>query len=306
MTRCLDEATLQSYFDGELSPHLMESATSHLASCVTCAAAARELSEETALLTSALAAEFEVTVPTQALRERIDAAVLGERVANAGRTEKAGLFASVASVFSFNSQRTLGYASLVVVLAFGTIIGIVKYRQSAVPPETTNKTENIAVVPSGSNNPGSNNSATVKVTTDPNQSVVPDSPAVAPVAKASSRPSTPRVIPVQTNHTVNLLPGERSYIQAIARLDSTIKQNKSAMRPSLQVEYERNLAVVDRAIAATRNAARAAAQPLINSVSFDAGSLSRVGRDRRMATMRSGTDRVMHISCSLTPALDAR
>src|SRR4030095_4073218 len=66
----------------------------------------------------------------------------------------------------------------------------------------------------------------------------------------------PRVIPVSANHTVKLIPGERSYLQAIARLDSTIKENKRAMRPSLQIEYERNLAVVDRAIAATRNAAK--------------------------------------------------
>ncbi|HET9527226.1 MAG TPA: hypothetical protein VFO99_13725, partial [Pyrinomonadaceae bacterium] len=90
MTRCLDEATLQSYFDGELSLQLMERASSHLASCVICAAAARELAEETALLTSALAVEFETTVPTHALRERIDAAVLGVRVANAERAAKSG------------------------------------------------------------------------------------------------------------------------------------------------------------------------------------------------------------------------
>ena len=250
MTRCLDEGTLQSYFDGELSPRLMESATAHLASCVTCAAAARELAEETALLTSALAAEFEVSVPTQALRERIDAAVFGERVANAGRSEKAGLFASLSSVFSFNSQRTLGYASLAVVLAFGTIMGIVKYRQSELPPQTTNGTGNVAVVPSGSNSPE------VNVTSAQPQSVVPDSLPAATAVKAPSRTSTPRVIPVKANHTVKLLPGERSYLQAIARLDSTIKENKTAMRPSLQVEYERNLAVVDRAIAATRNAAK--------------------------------------------------
>ena len=61
---------------------------------------------------------------------------------------------------------------------------------------------------------------------------------------------------ITANHTVKLLPGERSYLQAIAKLDTTIKSNKTAMRPSLQVEYERNLAVVDRAIAATRNAAK--------------------------------------------------
>ena len=55
---------------------------------------------------------------------------------------------------------------------------------------------------------------------------------------------------------MKLLPGERSYLQAIARLDSTIKSNQKDMRPALQVEYQRNLAVVDRAIAATRSAAK--------------------------------------------------
>src|SRR5215207_4705997 len=88
MTRCLDEAKLQSYFDGELSIELMESATSHLAACVTCAAAARELEQEAALLTAALSPEFEASVPTELLRQRIDAAVLGERIAVAQSTEK--------------------------------------------------------------------------------------------------------------------------------------------------------------------------------------------------------------------------
>src|SRR5690349_16670462 len=248
MTRCLDEATLQSYFDGELSAQLMERASSHLAGCVTCAAAARELAEETALLTSALEAEFEVNIPTQALRERIDAAVLGVRVANAERAEKAGFFASFANVFSFNSQRNLGYASLVVVLAFAAVIGVVKYRQ----PQTTNNTDkNVAVAPSED----LNKSKTVEVANNRNQSVVADRRPVPQQVKYSPRPATAKSVPVDSNR-VKLLPGERSYLQAIARLDSTIKSNKTAMRPSLQVEYERNLAVVDRAIAATRNAAK--------------------------------------------------
>lgn len=247
MTRCLDEATLQCYFDGELSPKLMESATAHLASCATCAASARELAEETALLASALEAEFEVNVPTAALRERIDAAVLNERVANAGRVEKAGLFASLASVFSFNSQRTLGYASLVVVLAFAAIYGIVKFRE----PQTTDFHASAPTLANSPSTPG--NSSRVEVASAGPQSVAP-APVVATPVKYSPRPSVTKV-----NHAkapVELLPGERSYLQAIARLDSTIKQNKDTMRPSLQVEYERNLAVVDRAIAATRNAAK--------------------------------------------------
>ena len=68
--------------------------------------------------------------------------------------------------------------------------------------------------------------------------------------KAGASKHAPKPAPVK------LLPGERSYLQAIARLDSTIKSNKKSMRPALQVEYERNLAVVDRAIAATRSAAK--------------------------------------------------
>ncbi len=253
MTRCLDEATLQSYFDGELSANLMERASSHLASCVTCAAAARELAEETALLTSALAVEFEAGVPTQALRERIDAAVLGERVANAGRVEKAGLFASLANVFSFNSQRNLGYASLVVVLAFGAIIGVVKFRQGQVQPPTTGSQVNVTSTPVPPQTPEVGSREGQQLASNVGESVTPPS---RPVVKPSvgRRPTTPKAN-TATNH-VELIPGERSYLQAIARLDSSIKQNKNSMRPSLQVEYERNLAVVDRAIAATRNAAK--------------------------------------------------
>jgi hypothetical protein len=81
---------------------------------------------------------------------------------------------------------------------------------------------------------------------------------VKPVVYRPAKPTykttpAPKTI---TAEPVRLLPGERSYLQAIARLDTTIKANKKDMRPSLQVEYERNLAVVDRAIAATRSAAK--------------------------------------------------
>src|SRR5215208_6659784 len=133
MTRCLDEGKLQSYFDGELSIELMESVTSHLASCVTCAAAARELEEESALLTSAFAAEFESSVPTERLRQRIDAAVLGERLAVAQSAQKKGFFSGL---LNFGTQRTLGYASMAVVLAFAAILGVVKMRTTTEEPES--------------------------------------------------------------------------------------------------------------------------------------------------------------------------
>jgi hypothetical protein len=56
---------------------------------------------------------------------------------------------------------------------------------------------------------------------------------------------------------IKLLPGERTYLRTIAALDSTIKsENDRPMRPALRAEYERNLALVDRALAAARHAAK--------------------------------------------------
>jgi hypothetical protein len=254
MTRCLDEGKLQSYFDGELSIAMMESVTSHLASCVTCAAAARELEEESALLTSALAAEFEASVPTERLRERIDAAVLGDRRAIAQSTEKAsGLAAFFSGLLNFGTQRTLGYASLAVVLAFAAIAGVVKMRTTTAPPAETTNAET-------GNNPQPDKQFVAEA---PKVRETQNIPTVEVPVRETAKNSVPvrrdKVVPVRTTPKpapVQLLPGERSYLQAIARLDSTINSNKKSMRPALQVEYERNLAVVDRAIAATRSAAK--------------------------------------------------
>ena len=254
MTRCLDEGKLQSYFDGELSIEMMESVTSHLASCVTCAAAARELEEETALLTSALSAEFEASVPTERLRQRIDAVVLGERVAAAQTTEKSsGLAAFFSGLLSFGTQRTLGYASLAVVVAFAAVIGAVMMRNEeapvTAPPQVANnqpeKPQTIVTPVSEVVTPVSKNTETTGTVASAGPKTT-----VTHRPNRTSPASAPRPVPVK------LLPGERAYLQTIARLDTTIKSDKKSMRPSLQVEYERNLAVVDRAIAATRSAAK--------------------------------------------------
>src|SRR5262249_8849317 len=60
-----------------------------------------------------------------------------------------------------------------------------------------------------------------------------------------------------TKPGIKLLPGEKSYLAQIARLDSAIKaESPNPMKPTLEAEYQRNLALVDRAIAATRSAAK--------------------------------------------------
>jgi len=256
MTRCLDEIKLQSYFDGELPLEQLESVTLHLASCATCAAAARELEEESALVMNALAAEFEASVPTERLRQRIDEAVLGDRLATARSSAKTTGFFS--GLFNFGTQRTLGYASLAVVLALGAIFAVVKMKST---PESDNNVAKVntpapvipkaidntpAPAPIASNRSQDTQQPAIKVVSQPVR------PATNPGFRTVKY--TPSAEP-ELQH-VKLLPGERTYLQTIAKLDSTIKSNKKSMRPSLQVEYERNLAVVDRAIAATRSAAK--------------------------------------------------
>ena len=250
MNRCLDEAMLQSYFDGELSPSMMERATSHLAACATCAEAAREIEQELMLLTAALEPELEAAVPTERLQQRINAAVLDLRVANAGQIpQSSGFFGSLSALFNFSSPRSLGYASLVILLALAAIFGVVKMRM--------NKQQTPVLE---ANNPKQNEKQQVVATVPSPEPTRVAPPIIVPkpvlprheVAKRSER----RLPTSDSQAKVKLLPGERSYLQTIARLDTAINSDKNAMRPALQVEYERNLAVVDRAIAATRSAAK--------------------------------------------------
>ena len=258
MRQCLDEAMLQSYFDGELSSSQMESATSHLASCVACAAAARELEEENALLSEAFALEFAESVPTERLRRKVDAAISGLHVVRPVVQQPSAVsrfFGSLSSLLSVSPQRSLGYAALLVVLAFGVIFGLVKFRSSTPVPADKSR----EVIADNVKNPPT---PTPSVATENGNNNAPAGPVSAPsnknpkIIQAKYRPSNSRPKAVATPTPVRLLPGERSYLETIAKLDTTIKEGQKDMRPALQVEYERNLAVVDRAIAATRNAAK--------------------------------------------------
>jgi hypothetical protein len=252
----LDEVKLQSYFDGELPLEQMESVTSHLASCVTCAAAARELEEESALVMNALAVEFDASVPTDRLRQRLDEAVLGDRLAIARSSAKTSGFFS--GLFNFGTQRALGYASLAVVLALGAILAVVKMKST---PESNNVAEVNTPAPVSPSKAIENTPAPALIASKGSEDVQP--PAIKVVRQPVRPASNPGFRAVKYTPSeeaefqhVKLIPGERAYLQTIAKLDSTIKSSKKGMRPALQVEYERNLAVVDRAIAATRSAAK--------------------------------------------------
>ena len=256
MSECLQEEVLQSYLDGELHGQRVEQVTSHLTSCVTCSAFARQLEQENSLVAAALAPEFAAAVPSERLRERIDAAIASERIElAAGQVSGSGLrnwLSSFSDLFSFTPQRALGYASLMLIVGFGLIMGMMRWQTVPTTPEDS-------VVATASPAPSPEASPARRVESAPPSSAPKEPKTTAPDRRQrgsaiAARPAS-RQNESNANH-VKLLPGERSYLQTIAQLDSTIKAEKNSMKPEVQVEYQRNLAFVDRTLAVARTAAK--------------------------------------------------
>ena len=257
MRECFDEGMLQSYCDGELDPKMMERVASHLASCSTCRQAVSEVESESLLLSQGLEAEFAMSVPTELLRQRVDAAIAGLPAVNSSRTPVVpaarGWLQSVADLFTLSPQRAFAYTGVAAVVLFVTIFALIQHKNKQAAP--TNP-----LVAQGKPGAAPESTSSPISTIGPVESPSPKSPTpTSPFIQAVYHPR--RNIPPRATGAndaqVKLLPGERSYLKTIAALDTTIKADSGKpMRPALQSEYERNLAMVDRAIAATRSAAK--------------------------------------------------
>jgi hypothetical protein len=272
MRECVEEGTLQAYFDGELSSDMMERVATHIAACTACTEAAREIENESLLLAEAFAPEMALSVPTGRLYLRLDAAI-AELQTEQQKKSRSGFaaqgtrlrawFATLASSFSFVPQHAVGFASLIVVAAFGAIFAFIILRPQ---PSTLNVAQGVKTVGLPSLEVRQENNVTKQDQTAP---VIDNNPAGgARIIKAGSRrppkvkhpivePIVDPLMATPATASVQLLPGEKNYLKAIASLDTAIKAGgDNAMRPTLRVEYERNLRVVDEAIAQTRAVAQ--------------------------------------------------
>lgn len=264
MKRCLDEGLLQAYLDGELSHERMSEAAAHVAACEACAGALAAAESEAAFFAKAFAPDDSISVPSEALRSRIGAAVA--RLEASTETNRArsrgwnmgGFLASLSGLLSFTPQSAAAFAGLLAVVALAVIYFAVN-RQTVKPtnvnqgeiakaeqtppfatPEAGKQPNEIRNVSEGSSQP-------TKV-----GNVIPVSPRRSGGVRAERKPVT-----LQTK-APELLPGEKEYQTAIASLEKTIKLGgDAALRPSVRVEYERDLAVLDSAIKETRRVAAA-------------------------------------------------
>ena len=264
--RCLDEATLQAFMDGELEPSRAAAAASHLAACDECAAAHAAAEREGSLFALAFAPDETVAVPSEVLRSRIGAAVArleaeGESVQRRPQERVAGgLFASLMGLFNFTPQGAAAFAGLLAVVALGAVYFAVQRSQQTTP--AAREVAEVKTRPEGR--------PAETATPEPTPGVPPMSaesnvngvqaPVVQVAGAAPRRPVRKSVKPPRPDDAPapaeEALPGESEYKTAIASLEKTIKLGgDESLRPSVRADYERNLALLDSAISRTREVA---------------------------------------------------
>lgn len=273
---CFDEAVIQAYADGELSPETMQSVAAHINTCAACATVAKEIESENELMMNALAPEMALSVPTESLRARIDRAIHAEQLSEHAKEVKkeskarawlAGLIPS----FNFSPQQAVGFASLIAVITFAAIFAVIKLQHK---PTGVSEGQSEASI-NRSNQPTQeqqaishqNQEGATQTPEAGNQSdTVNHSKQVAISIRRKMRPPIGGH-PVIDTHDVPTsarlqepppLPDEQGYLKAIASLTRAIDSTggNSTLPAGVQAEYRRNLELIDQAIAATRVAAR--------------------------------------------------
>jgi anti-sigma factor RsiW len=294
MKTCFDEGTLQAYLDGELSRERAGEVAAHLATCELCADAVREAAQEFAMIATALGADEPLSVPTESLRTRINAAIAemqptsaASHVASTSLVASASLFerlraraASLAAQLAFVPRQATAFASFLVAAALLATIFFVFRPQTRAPqkgqPQEIARVNPPTSVGGGSRQNGAKSNderradehkqlesdsaggvetaaprGVNRVSVERAKFVVPNDPRAG-----NGRGAAPRTNDDKAAGGA-LMPVEQPYVNAIASLKSSIDQQRGAMMtPTLRAEYERNLAVVDRAIVASRVAVR--------------------------------------------------
>lgn len=253
--RHLDEGIIQAYIDGELSSEHAAETVAHLAACEACSAALAEAEGESSFLATAFAPDESVSVPTAALRARLNAAVAQlESTAESNQQHSqgqrfGGFLASLAGLFSLTPQSAAAFAGLLVVVAVGII-----YFSSQKSQPAPNALEVAQTIPA----------PTPTVTTTPPEVFKPEPDAtpektdkgpayVAASHAARSFKRRPAPAPAPKEEA---MPGEKEYRTAIASLEKTIKHGgDESLRPAVRADFERNLALIDSAIQQTRQVA---------------------------------------------------
>lgn len=238
MRKCIHEGTLQAWLDGELNAKETTRVAAHVSRCLRCAEAARANQAENLIVAESLALEFAAAIPTDRLRERVNAAVAALLHSSVPAVSRSGWRATLESFASF---RSLAYAGLVATVLLAGFFGFLYLKKEKPRAAASIQLEAKALQPAISVDP-------------PKQGPI----ATPPVLRNGRRGRSSR--DSRRNRTyepdaMSLAWQEGQYEYAIAKLNEAIKI-QPPLRPALQVEYEFNMAVINSTIATTRGVAR--------------------------------------------------
>lgn len=246
---CLDIGIIQSFLDGEISHEEVARVSGHIALCDNCAVMLAEAEDQSAVVFSALEREFNALVPTQRLWNKINDSLQTERD---GRPfwKKAYAFLTVALV----NPSFAAAASLLIVVG---IFAALWMDRTAVPADVVvSGTQSQPILTGGVpaiviSNP---EPADREIDTAPTSNYRVE----RAVYRGETRRTrtTPAVINT-ANVSSGYMPGEESYVKTISSLAKTVEEQKDGiMRPSERIAYERDMAVVNDAIAQMKKEVR--------------------------------------------------
>jgi hypothetical protein len=233
---CFDEGKLQAWFDGALSAKETADLAAHVNLCSRCAETARTIEAENLIVAEGLAIEFAGAVPTERLRHRLDVAVAALHRVNGPAVSQSSWRETLESFVSF---RPLAYAVIVVMVLFAGFFAFVFLKK-----------ETATTVIAGQPVPAGFPLIASELLKDDPMPATPLVPANNDRVRSSKLP-----VRGYQPDAMSLAWQENQYKYAIERLDEAIKV-QPPMQTTAQVEYEYNLAVVNAAIATTRDAAR--------------------------------------------------
>ena len=256
---------LQAYLDGELERAQMEACAAHLAACSACAELAHEAEHEYALFSTALAPVLAAVPPTERLRANLEESIADLQAPRfvpepALRRVRRAWLAALVAPFTITPRRVAAFASFLLAVALTVTLTMLRPKQPTIPQvakvEQSNQPRAVDTPANGDRTEpphtgeGANNNAPRNVGTPrPKPARIVNAKYIRPTDVTAGNPSTQQSAP--------LLPEEKSYLTTIATLDAAIKaQGAQALPPTLRAEFERNLALVDQAIIATRIAVR--------------------------------------------------
>ncbi len=287
---CVDIGIIQAFLDGEVSPERSVAVSAHISDCEDCSLLLVQAEEENALVFSVLDGEMNAMVPTHRLWASINESLEKE---NVRRPFLAGLFDLISA--SFLSPTLSAAAGLIVLVLAGSVFWGLRPAET-VPaadvaqtnaPKAVEKTDTATAVPQTA--AAEEGDSVVAV-----EAPAPEQP--RPVTADMPRHPAPRTRTAGsgTVMTARYIPGEESYINTIADLNTAVDGSKeNVLPPASRIAFERDMALVDDAIRRMRAVVArdpnniAARQVLYGAYQDKIDLLNSVGRrDELMASLK--------------------